>query len=120
LLKAVLEGVAFALREAMEKLEAAGIPIAELHLAGGGAVDGAWRQLLADVLGKPLIATPSWVGSARGAALLAGVCAGVYKAVTDSPATDLRTEVVAEPGPRADEYAALYHRRMGAERGARS
>jgi xylulokinase len=113
LLKAVLEGVAFALREAMEKLEAAGIPVTELHLAGGGAVDGAWRQLLADVLGKPLIATPSWVGSARGAALLAGVCAGVYKAVTDSPATHLRTEVVAEPGPRADEYAALYHRRMG-------
>ncbi|HLB77685.1 MAG TPA: xylulokinase, partial [Candidatus Dormibacteraeota bacterium] len=73
LLKAVLEGVAFALREAMEQLEAAGIPVAQLRLAGGGAVDAAWRQLLADVLGKPLIATPSRVGSARGAALLAGV-----------------------------------------------
>lgn len=112
LLKAVLEGVAFALREAMEQLEAAGIPVAQLHLAGGGAVDAAWRQLLADVLGKPLIATSSWVGSARGAALLAGVCTGVYATVSDSPAADLGTEVVAEPGPRADEYATLYQRRM--------
>jgi xylulokinase len=112
LLKAVLEGVAFALREALEQLESAGIPVAELQLAGGGAVDGAWRQMLADVLGKPLIATPSWVGSARGAALLAGVSAGVYTGIGDTPAGDLRTKVVAEPGPRADEYAALYQRRI--------
>ncbi len=112
LLKAVLEGVAFALREAMEQLEAAGIPVAELRLAGGGAVDAAWQQLLADVLGKPLIATPSWVGSARGAALLAGVSAGVYKSIRDTPAGDPRTELAAEPGPRADEYTALYQRRM--------
>jgi xylulokinase len=104
--------VAFALREALEQLESAGIPVAELQLAGGGAVDGAWRQMLAEVLGKPLIATPSWVGSARGAALLAGVSAGVYTGIGDTPAGDLRTKVVAEPGPRADEYAALYQRRI--------
>ena len=100
------------MREAMERLEAAGIPVVELRLAGGGAVDGAWRQLLADVLGKPLRATPSWVGSARGAALLAGVSAGIYKGISDSPAGDLSTAVVAEPGARANEYAALYQRRM--------
>jgi len=110
LLKAVLEGVAFALREAMEQLEASGIPVTELHLAGGGTVDAAWRQLLADVLGKPLRATSSWAGAARGAALLAGVCAGVYKTVNHTPALGLSTDLAVEPGPRAEEYAALYQR----------
>ena len=78
LLRAALEGVAFALREGVETLEARGIQIPELRLAGGGTLQQPWRQLLADVLERPLHAVPDPGASARGAALLAGIAVGAY------------------------------------------
>ena len=108
MLKAALEGVAFALREAMETLEATGISIAELNLAGGGATNQAWRQLLADALGKRLLAVDSPAGAARGAALLAGVAAGTYSSVHETAALGPSFELVAEPGARAEAYSALH------------
>ena len=82
LLRAALEGVAFALREGLEALEDAGTPIPELRLAGGGTASDPWRRLLADALGRPLRPLPealASVASARGAALLAGLAAGLYE-----------------------------------------
>src|SRR5918999_5814271 len=82
LLRAALEGVAFALREGLEALEDAGTPVPELRLAGGGTASEPWRRMLADVLGRPLRLLPdavASVASARGAALLAGVASGVYR-----------------------------------------
>jgi xylulokinase len=92
LLRAALEGVAFALREGLEALESAGTPVTELRLAGGGASGagnsgGPWRQLLADVLGRPLRLLPEGVASvasARGAALLAGIACGAYRKAEDT------------------------------------
>jgi xylulokinase len=110
LFKAALEGVAFALREAMEGLEATEISIADLQLAGGGAVNQAWRQLLADVLGKRLLASGSPAGAARGAALLAGVAAGTYVSVQETAALGPRSELVAEPGADAKAYSTLYQK----------
>jgi xylulokinase len=110
LLKAALEGVAFALREAMEALEATGIPIADLQLAGGGAADKSWRQILADVLGKRLLAAGSPASAARGAALLGGLAAGKFKSFDDTAALTLQITVAAEPGPEANEYSRLYER----------
>jgi xylulokinase len=110
LLKAALEGVAFALREAMEALEATGVSASELLLAGGGTSGGLWRQLLADVLNKRLLAVTSPAGAARGAALLAGLAGGIYKTVGETAAIRPRYEVAAEPGPQSHEYARLYER----------
>ena len=87
-----------ALREAMESLEAAGISITELHLSGGGAANLSWRQLLADVLGKRLLAGESTAGAARGAALLGGLAAGIYKSVDETAALAPRYDPAAEPG----------------------
>jgi xylulokinase len=84
LLRAVLEGVAFAVRTAAEALTDAGIEVSNIVLAGGGSTEPAWRQLLADVLGRPLHVMPTYSASARGAALLGGVAAGVFG---DVPAT---------------------------------
>jgi xylulokinase len=98
LMKASLEGVAFALRDAMESLAATGISVTELHLSGGGAANHSWRQLLADVLGKRLLAAGSTAGAARGAALLGGLAAGTYRSVDETVAP--RYELVAEPGRR--------------------
>jgi xylulokinase len=110
LMKAALEGVAFALRDSMEALEAIGISIDELELAGGGTTNQLWRQLLADVLGKRLVAVESPAGAARGAALLAGVAAGTYASVHEAAALGPRLRLAAEPGPEAGAYSALYER----------
>jgi sugar (pentulose or hexulose) kinase len=94
----------------MEALEATGIPIADLQLAGGGAADKSWRQILADVLGKRLLAAGSPASAARGAALLGGLAAGKFKSFDDTAALTLQITVAAEPGPEANEYSRLYER----------
>jgi xylulokinase len=109
LLRAALEGVAFALREGLEALEEAGTPIPELRLAGGGTASEPWRKLLADVLGRPLRPLPdaiASVASARGAALLAGVAAGVYPAAGETLAPD--PDMAIRPDSAA--YEAVYAR----------
>jgi len=110
LFRAALEGVAFALREAMEALEATGVSVSELLLAGGGTEGVRWRQLLADVLNKRLLSVISPAGAARGAALLGGVSTGIYKTTGATAAISVGYELAAEPGPESDEYAKLYER----------
>ena len=112
LLRAAFEGVAFALREGLEALEETGIRAPELRLAGGGSLREPWRGLLADILGRPLRPVPDEIArsaSARGAALLAGIAAGVYQTAAD-PLT-----LAPEPGeallPRENaSYDAAYAR----------
>lgn len=84
LMRAALEGVAFALRQGFEALEATGFKATELRLAGGGTAEMPWKQLLADVLRIPLYATTVAAASARGAALLAGIGIGVYADTNDT------------------------------------
>ncbi len=84
LMRAALEGVAFALRQGFEALEATGFKATELRLAGGGTVEMPWKQLLTDVLRIPLYATTVAAASARGAALLAGIGIGVYADTNDT------------------------------------
>jgi xylulokinase len=124
LLRAALEGVAFALREALEALEDLGTIAPELRLAGGGTGGGSgapWRQLLADVLGRPLWLLPdeiSSVASARGAAFLAGLACGVYPAAQDTLPLTPEPENPILPGATAYEaayenYIELYPRLYG-------
>jgi xylulokinase len=114
LMRAALEGVAFALRQAVDALEDLGVVAPELRLAGGGAGGASgepWRQLLADVLGRPLWLMPdeiSSVASARGAALLAGLASGVYPAAEDTLYLTPKPENSIQPG-KAD-YEAAYER----------
>lgn len=88
LLRATLEGIAFSLRDGLEALEATGIHAGELRLAGGGSRDPRWRQMIADVLGKPLLAVANPAASARGAALLAGVASGAFPSLDEIPALE--------------------------------
>ena len=116
LLRAALEGVAFALREGLEALESTGVPVDELRLAGGGAGGSSgepWRRLLADVLGCPLRLLPDEitpVASARGAALLAGLASGAYGMPGDILALAPEPERSVEPGKDAPAYDAAYAR----------
>jgi len=110
LLRAALEGVAFSIRQGIEALVATGIDAREARLSGGGSLDPHWRQLLSDVLGRPLLATSTTAGSALGAALLAGVGFGAWPdaqrvATLAAPAT-----LVAEPGSSPSAYEEGYLR----------
>ena len=124
LLRAALEGVAFALREALEALEDQGVFAPELRLAGGGTGGDSgepWRHLLADVLGHPLWLLPdeiSSVASARGAAFLAGLASGVYPTAEDTLSLTPEPESSTQPGDAAYEsayerYKELYPRLYG-------
>lgn len=112
LLRAAFEGVAYALREALEALEAAGVPASELRLAGGGTLREPWRAMLADVLERPLLVLPNSVSqnaSARGAALLAGVAGGAFESVAHTSALSPEPEGAVEPG-NPGAYAEAYAR----------
>jgi xylulokinase len=79
LLRAAMEGVAFAIHDGLKALEAAGEDVPEVRLAGGGAVGEPWCRLISDVLQRPLLPLPddvARVASARGAALLGGLATG--------------------------------------------
>ncbi len=109
LVRSVLEGVAFSLRECLDVLRAAGVSITELRATGGGARSVVWRQILADVFAQPLVPLATEEGPALGAALLAGVAAGVYASVP--AACDAVVRTLPAIAPQADvtgRYARLY------------
>ena len=81
LVRAVLEGVAYGLRDSLELLRALAIPIRQVRVSGGGARSAVWRQIMADIFGTELVTINVTEGAAYGAALLAGVGAGVYSDV---------------------------------------
>ena len=82
--RAVFEGVAFSLRDSFEIMKEFGLDVAQIRITGGGARSPFWRQLLADVFGRPIARTVADEGPAYGAALLAGVAAGVFRNVDEA------------------------------------
>jgi len=109
LLRAALEGVAFALRQALDALLATGITADQLQLAGGGTLEPHWRQLLADVLERQLLASGTSFASAKGAALLAGIGFGAWPGATQVSALADTPELVASP-QSPDAYREAYQR----------
>jgi len=77
--RAVLEGVAFGLRDSFELIKGAGLPnIEQVRISGGGAKSPLWRQILADTFNAELVTVNTTEGAAYGAALLAGVGVGAW------------------------------------------
>ena len=109
LVRAVLEGVAFGLRDSLELLLALGVQADRGRASGGGARGRLWLKIVASVLGVPLELTAVEEGSAFGAALLGGVAGGVFSDVHDAVARCMRVRDVVEPNPAwATTYAELY------------
>jgi xylulokinase len=82
LTRAVLEGVAFGVRDSFELIKSAGLTqIRQVRVSGGGAKSPLWRQILADVLNVELVTVNTMEGAAYGAALLAGVGVGSWSNV---------------------------------------
>lgn len=79
LTRAVLEGVAFGLKDIFNLMKDVGLgEVAEIRLSGGGAKSSLWRQIIADIFEAEMVAVNTTEGAAYGAALLAGVGAGVW------------------------------------------
>lgn len=107
--RAVLEGIAYSMKDCYQELKRLGIAPGEAVLIGGGAKAPLWRQIMADMLGIPL-RTVSDVDSSLGSAMLAGVAAGVFADHRDAAARCVRIQDEIAPDP---EGVAYYERGFG-------
>ena len=106
LARAVLEGVAYGLRDGLDQMIGAGLPAPRrIRASGGGIASPLWRQILADVLRAEIATVSTTEGAAFGAGLLAAVGAGWFESVSQAAAWAVQLSVVAEPGPDAPIYA---------------
>jgi xylulokinase len=106
LVRAVLEGVAFGLRDGLDLMIAAGMPRpGQIRASGGGLASETWRQILADVLEAELVATSTTEGASFGAAILAAVGVGWFDDVQEAAASLVRISPVAGARPSGSAYA---------------
>lgn len=110
LARSILEGVAFGIKDIFCLMRDAGLAsIDQIRIAGGGAKSSLWRQILADILGVELVTVNTTEGAAYGAALLAGVGAGVWPNVDAACAQTISIRDRVSPNRKASEiYNSLY------------
>jgi len=107
-IRAILEGVAFSLRDTLTIFAEMKVPVTNIRLGGGGARATLWRQIQADIYGAAVEILAAEEGAAYGAALLAGVGAGVWSSVDEACAATVRVAAQVEPDPKT--VAAMNHR----------
>lgn len=115
-IRAILEGVAFSLRDSFEILKQLNVPCETIRLGGGGARSELWRQIQADVYAHEVETVAAEEGAAYGVAILAGVAAGAWPSVEAACDEVIRTNKRVQPDPEAVEvfhrqyrkYVALY------------
>ena len=108
MLQAVLEGVAFAIRDSFEVARSLGIAIPCSMICGGGSKSPLWRQMIADILGIPLDIPVTEQGPGYGGAMLAMVACGVFESVQQAADKLVRVKDTVQPDP---ERVALYEKR---------
>ena len=101
LVRAVMEGVTYSLRDGLEIMRGMGLDVGEVRVTGGGARSPLWRQMQADVFGAPITRMRAEEGPAFGAALLAGVGTGVYADTAAAVDATVATAGMIEPDPVA-------------------
>jgi xylulokinase len=107
--RAVLEGVAFGLKDSFTLIDQAGLPAEfEVRISGGGAKSPVWQQIIADVLAAPLVNINTTEGGAFGAAILASVAAGAYSDVASACEAMIQTGDEVAVGADAKVYAERY------------
>ena len=99
LVRSVLEGITFALRDSLEIMQGLDVQLDEVRCTGGGARSAFWRQMQADVFGRPVVTVRSEEGPAFGAALMAAVGTGAYASLEE--ATDVAVQVAETTEPDA-------------------
>lgn len=112
MLRAVMEGVAYSLRDCVEIFREMNISVSDMMACGGGGSSPLWRQMLADLYACPVKTASSKEGPALGAAILALVGTGVYKSVPEACEAicdiDKIQEPISENVPVYEKYFRLY------------
>lgn len=109
MIRAVMEGVSYSLRDCAGVLRAMGVTSREIVACGGGGTSPLWRQMLADVLDCDVCTAASREGPALGVALLAGVGAGVYESVPEACRQVIRIGEPQQANPDAvKRYGEIY------------
>jgi xylulokinase len=112
--RAILEGVAFSLKDSFSIFEELRVPVDFVRLGGGGARSPLWRQIQADVYGHPVEIVEAEEGAAYGAALLAGVGGAVWKSVEDACRRVVRVSKRIAPDPATSAVLARQYARFRA------
>ncbi|HUB24894.1 MAG TPA: xylulokinase [Tepidisphaeraceae bacterium] len=97
MIRSLLEGVTFGMRDALEIMKSMSIPVSQIRASGGGARSAFWRQLQADIYDRPIVLTSVSEGPAYGVALLAGVGTGVFKSVEEACASAIHQRQTIRP-----------------------
>ena len=112
--RAVLEGVAFSLRDTFTVFSELGVPVERIVVGGGGARSALWREIQASVYGRGVDTIAADEGAAYGAAILAGVGARLWATVDEAVDATVRRGATTAPDPKSaalmDERYAAYRR----------
>ena len=107
--QAVLEGVAFGLRDCLEIAKSLGISLERTKIVGGGAKSPLWRKIIANVMGLKVDVPACEEGPSMGGAMLAMVACGAYANVEEAAAAIVRIVDTIEPDPElVEKYNARY------------
>jgi len=99
--RAILEGVAFSLKDTLALFDEMKVPVRSIRLGGGGARSALWQQIQADIYGQEVEIVEAEEGAAHGAALLAGVGRGVWSSVEEACECAVHVATRVPPHPAA-------------------
>ncbi len=100
LVRSILEGVTFSLRDCLCIMQDLGVPIRQIRASGGGAKSPFWRQMQADIFGKPVTSMVADEGAAYGVALIAAVGAGNFKNISEACKATIKTAEQSKPNAK--------------------
>ena len=111
LVRSLIEGVTFNMAEMLDAMrDELKVPVKQIRGTGGGAKSAMWRQMQADVYNAPVAVTNSEEGAAFGAAMLAGVGAGIFKGVPEAAKKLIKVTDTAKPRKKQSEAYAPYRK----------
>lgn len=108
--RAIMESVGFIVRRNIEVIEGLGVPVNEVRALGGGARSRIWKQIEADIIGRPVLTTSNEEAATLGAAILAGKAVGLYSNIEEAAERMIQIKERFEPNP---EHRALYDDAFG-------
>lgn len=109
LLRGVMEGVGYSLKDCMEIIQGMDIPVVEVRASGGGGRSDVWRQIQADMFKMKVVTIHSEEGGALGVAILAGVGAGLFSNVQEACEKLIKTKLIQNPIEANKDYYEKHH-----------
>ena len=98
--RAIMEAVSFIVRRNIEVIEGLGVSVKEVRALGGGARSRVWKQIEADIIGRPVLTTTNEEAATLGAAILAGKAVGLYSNIEEAAEQMIQIKDRFEPDPK--------------------